>query len=125
MGSPHLRLKMVATSLSSLRFDFSDLAIMDDEGYVKIVGRIKDMICRGGENIYPTEIEGLLFTNPKVEDAHVIGVPDFRLGEAVCAWIRLRHGVTCTAEEIKEFCKGKVRVCTERHDFLLAQISPC
>lgn len=82
---------------------------MDEDGYVRIVGRIKDMICRGGENIYPTEIERLLFTNPKVEDAQVFGVPDARLGEAVCAWIRLHRGATCTVEEMKEFCKGKVR----------------
>jgi len=85
-----------------------DLAIMDEDGYVKIVGRIKDMICRGGENIYPTEIEKLLYTHPKVEDVHVVGVPDPRLGETVCAWIRLRRDVTCTPEEIKEFCKGKL-----------------
>lgn len=82
--------------------------MMDENGYLKIVGRLKDMIIRGGENIYPTEIEEFLFTHPKIVDVHVIGVPDTRMGEEVCAWIRLHTGVTCTEAEIRDFCKGNV-----------------
>lgn len=85
-----------------------DLATMDEEGYIKIVGRIKDMIIRGGENIYPREIEEFLFTNPKVQDVQVIGVPDEKYGEEVMAWIMLKEGEDATAEEMIEFCKGKI-----------------
>lgn len=85
-----------------------DIAYFDDEGYCIIAGRIKDMIIRGGENIYPTEIEQFLYNFPKIEDVQVIGVPDERLGEEVCAWVKLHKGETATAEEIKEFCKGKI-----------------
>jgi fatty-acyl-CoA synthase len=85
-----------------------DLAVMDDEGYVNIVGRIKDMIIRGGENVYPREIEEFLYTHPKVSDVQVIGVPDAKYGEEVMAWVKLREGVTATEDEIKDFCKGQI-----------------
>jgi fatty-acyl-CoA synthase len=85
-----------------------DLAVMCEDGVFKITGRIKDMIIRGGENIYPREIEEFLYTNQKIFDVYVIGVPDIRFGEEVCAWIRLKEGETATAEEIKEFCKDKI-----------------
>jgi len=85
-----------------------DLAVMNDQGYVSITGRIKDMIIRGGENIYPREIEEFLHTHEKVSDAQVIGVPDHKYGEEVCAWIRLNEGVTATAEEFREFCRGQI-----------------
>jgi fatty-acyl-CoA synthase len=85
-----------------------DLAVMRDDGYANIVGRIKDMIIRGGENIYPREIEEFLFTNPMIADVQVIGVPDPRYGEEVCAWVRLKGGVETTEHEIREFCRGKI-----------------
>ncbi|MSU73124.1 MAG: AMP-binding protein [Opitutus sp.] len=85
-----------------------DLATMDAEGYIKIVGRIKDMITRGGENIYPREIEEFLYTHPKVSDVQVIGVPDAKYGEEVAAWIRLKPGVTASVDEIRGFCKGQI-----------------
>ena len=86
-----------------------DLAMMDDEGYVNIVGRIKDMVIRGGENIYPREIEEFLYTHPDVSDAQVIGVPDAKYGEELMAWVRLRPGATpLTAEELRAFCAGKL-----------------
>jgi fatty-acyl-CoA synthase len=85
-----------------------DLAVMNDEGYVSITGRIKDMIIRGGENIYPREIEEFLHTHAKVSEVQVIGVPSHKYGEEVCAWIRLHEGVTGTAEEFREFCRGQI-----------------
>jgi fatty-acyl-CoA synthase len=85
-----------------------DLATMDDEGYLNIVGRIKDMIIRGGENVYPREIEEFLYSHPKVQDVQVIGVPDERFGEEVMAWIRLREGQAATVEEIRAYCRGKI-----------------
>jgi fatty-acyl-CoA synthase len=85
-----------------------DLATMDDEGYINIVGRIKDMIIRGGENVYPREIEEFLYGHPKVQDVQVIGVPDIRFGEEIMAWVRLREGQTATEEEIREYCRGKI-----------------
>jgi fatty-acyl-CoA synthase len=85
-----------------------DLAVMDDQGYVNIVGRLKDLVIRGGENVYPREIEEFLYRHPKVQDVQVIGVPDQKYGEEVCAWIKLRGGETATAEEIREFCKGQI-----------------
>ena len=85
-----------------------DLGIMDDEGYVKIVGRLKEMIIRGGENIYPREIEEFFHTSKKIEDAYVIGVPDEKYGEELMAWVKLRDGQTMTTEELKEFCDGKI-----------------
>jgi fatty-acyl-CoA synthase len=85
-----------------------DLAVMDDEGYVNIVGRIKDMIIRGGENIYPREIEEFLYTHPAVEDVQVIGVPDERYGEEVCAWVVLKDGASLDEDDLKEFCRGQI-----------------
>jgi fatty-acyl-CoA synthase len=85
-----------------------DLAVLDDQGYCKIVGRVKDLIIRGGENIYPSEIEEFLHRHPKVQDVAVVGVPDGRYGEAVCAVICLRESVSATPEEIVEFCRGEI-----------------
>ncbi|HEX2886079.1 AMP-binding protein [Vineibacter terrae] len=85
-----------------------DLATMDDEGYVNIVGRLKDMVIRGGENVYPREIEEFLYRHPKVQDVQVIGVPDPRFGEEICAWIKLREGEAATDEEIRDFCRGQI-----------------
>ncbi|KAA9149118.1 AMP-binding protein [Amycolatopsis acidicola] len=86
-----------------------DLAVMDAEGYVNITGRIKDMVIRGGENVYPREIEEFLYTHPDILDAQVIGVPDERYGEELMAWIRMREGKTpLTAEAVREFCTGKL-----------------
>ena len=85
-----------------------DLATMDAEGYVNIVGRIKDMIIRGGENVYPREIEEFLYTNPKIQDVQIIGIPDPKYGEEIMAWVRLRDGQTATAEEIRDFCSGQI-----------------
>ncbi len=85
-----------------------DLATMDEEGYFNIVGRIKDMVIRGGENVYPREIEEFLYGHPKISDVQVIGVPDPRFGEEIMAWVKLKEGETSTAEEIKEFCKDQI-----------------
>jgi fatty-acyl-CoA synthase len=86
-----------------------DLAVMDDEGYLSITGRIKDMVIRGGENIYPREVEEFLYTHPDILDAQVIGVPDARYGEELMAWIRLRAGAApITAESLRDFCTGKL-----------------
>ena len=85
-----------------------DLGVIDDEGYCNIVGRSKDMIIRGGENVYPREIEEFLFRHPKVAEVAIVGVPDERYGEEVCAWIKLRAGVSATEEEIREFCRGQI-----------------
>ncbi|MFC5542422.1 MAG: AMP-binding protein [Bacilli bacterium] len=85
-----------------------DLATMDENGYVRITGRLKDMIIRGGENIYPREIEEFLYKNPKIYDVQIVGVPDEKYGEEVAAFIILKQGETATAEEIREFCEGKI-----------------
>ena len=85
-----------------------DLATMDEEGYVAIVGRIKDMIIRGGENIYPREIEDFLYTHPAISDVQVIGVPDEKYGEEVMAWVKLADGQQLDADGLKAFCKGKI-----------------
>jgi fatty-acyl-CoA synthase len=85
-----------------------DLATIDEDGYCNIVGRIKDMVIRGGENIYPREIEEFLYKHPKVADVQVIGVPDRKYGEELCAWIRLKADQTCTDEEIRQFCHGQI-----------------
>jgi len=86
-----------------------DLAVMDDAGYVNISGRIKDMVIRGGENIYPREVEEFLYTHPDVADVQVIGVPDERYGEELMAWVVLREGAEpLTAEALREFCEGKL-----------------
>ena len=85
-----------------------DLATIDDEGYCNIVGRIKDMVIRGGENIYPREIEEFLFRHPKIAAVQVFGVPDARFGEELCAWIQVRDGATLTEPELQEYCQGQI-----------------
>jgi fatty-acyl-CoA synthase len=85
-----------------------DLATIDAEGYCNIVGRIKDMVIRGGENVYPREIEEFLYRHPKIQDVQVIGVPDDRYGEEICAWVKLRPGVSATEEEIRAFCRDQI-----------------
>jgi fatty-acyl-CoA synthase len=88
-----------------------DLAVMRDDGYVNISGRIKDMIIRGGENIYPREIEEFLYSHPKIGEVQVIGVPDLKYGEEVCAWVRLRDGHYATEDELREYCRGQIATC--------------
>ena len=99
-----------------------DLAVMDQDGYLSIVGRSKDMVIRGGENIYPREVEEFLYTHPDVVDVQVIGVPDSKYGEELCAWVRLRDGATLEVDGLREWCAGKLahykvprylRVCDE------------
>ncbi|VTU37240.1 Long-chain-fatty-acid--CoA ligase [Variovorax sp. PBL-H6] len=85
-----------------------DLATMDAEGYVNIVGRIKDLVIRGGENIYPREIEEFLYRHPKIQDVQVVGLPDRKYGEELCAWIIPKPGQTLSADEVREFCKGQI-----------------
>jgi len=85
-----------------------DLGVMDKEGYISIVGRLKDMIIRGGENIYPREVEEFLYTHPAIQEVQVFGVPDDKFGEQVCAWIRLKEGKLPTEEEIREFCRERI-----------------
>jgi fatty-acyl-CoA synthase len=86
-----------------------DLAVMDDDGYVNITGRIKDMVIRGGENLYPREIEEFLYTHPDILDAQVVGVPDEKYGEELMVWVRMREGAEpLTAEKVREFCEGKL-----------------
>ena len=85
-----------------------DLAEMDENGYCKITGRMKDLIIRGGENISPKEVEDFLYTHPKVKDVQVVGVPSERYGEEVAAFIQVKPGDTATAEEIKGFCKDQI-----------------
>ena len=85
-----------------------DLAVMDNAGYLNIVGRIKDMVIRGGENVYPREVEEFLYTHPAIEDVQVIGVPDEKYGEELCAWVKVRPGAELTAEDVRAFCVGKI-----------------
>ncbi len=85
-----------------------DLAVIDGEGYCNIVGRVKDMIIRGGENVYPREIEEFLFRHPKIQDVAVFGVPDARFGEQIAAWVRLREGESAEPEDIRAFCQGQI-----------------
>jgi fatty-acyl-CoA synthase len=85
-----------------------DLATIDAEGYANIVGRVKDMLIRGGENVYPREIEEYLLRHPKIADAQVFGVPDVKYGEEVCAWVIARHGQAISEDEIRDFCKGQI-----------------
>jgi len=85
-----------------------DTGVMDEEGYLRIVGRIKDMIIRGGENIYPREVEEFLYTHPKIKEVQVFGVPDAKMGEEVCAWIQVEDGQSLTADEVKSFCQGQI-----------------
>ena len=86
-----------------------DLAVMDDDGYLNIVGRIKDLIIRGGENVYPREIEEFLYTHPDIVDVQVIGVPDVKYGEEIMAWVKVRDGADpLDAEAIREYCRGRI-----------------
>lgn len=85
-----------------------DIGVMDDEGYVQVTGRIKDMVIRGGENIYPREVEEFLYTHPGIQEVQVIGVPDKRLGEQVCAWIKCQDSVTLSEDDIRAYCKGQI-----------------
>jgi len=85
-----------------------DLATLDEEGYCNIVGRIKDMVIRGGENLYPREIEEFLFRHPKIQEVQVFGVADTKYGEELCAWIRLRDGETMSEDDVRSFCQGQI-----------------
>jgi fatty-acyl-CoA synthase len=85
-----------------------DLATLDEDGYANIVGRIKDMVIRGGENIYPREVEEFLYQHPAVSDVQVVGVPDPRYGEELCAWVRLKEGREVDGDELREWCRGKI-----------------
>jgi len=85
-----------------------DLATIDAEGYCNIVGRAKDMLIRGGENVYPREIEEFLFRHPKVQSVQVFGVPDTKYGEEICAWIVPKPGQTCTEDDIRDFCRDQI-----------------
>jgi fatty-acyl-CoA synthase len=85
-----------------------DLAIIDDDGYCNIVGRIKDMVIRGGENIYPREVEEFLYHHPAIQDVQVFGVPDAKFGEELCAWIKLRAGASLTEEAVRDFCRDQI-----------------
>ena len=85
-----------------------DLALRQSDGYYRITGRIKDMICRGGENIYPREIEEFLYTHPAIEDVAVVGVPDPKYVEEIAAWIKLKEGEAATEEDIRAFCKDQL-----------------
>lgn len=85
-----------------------DFAAIDDAGYCQIVGRIKDMVIRGGENIYPREVEDYLYRHPAVEDVAVVGIPDERMGEELCAWVRLKPGTEASADDMREFCRGQI-----------------
>jgi len=101
--------KATAEAIDASRWMHSgDLATMDEEGYINIVGRIKDMICRGGENIYPREIEEFLYKHPSIADVQVIGVPDEKYGEEVMAWVKLKTGGDVSVEELNSYCKNQI-----------------
>jgi fatty-acyl-CoA synthase len=85
-----------------------DLGEMDEKGFVKITGRIKDMIIRGGENVYPREIEEFLYTHPEIAEVQVFGIPDEKFGEQVCAWVQARDGSRLTPKEIQKYCSGQI-----------------
>ena len=98
-----------AASIDPARYMHTgDIAIMDDDGYVMISGRVKDMVIRGGENIYPREIEEFLFTHPAIRDVSVVGVPDERFGEQLCAWIILHEEASVNEDAVKAYCQGKI-----------------
>jgi fatty-acyl-CoA synthase len=98
-----------AASIDAARYMHTgDIAVMDDEGYVVISGRVKDMVIRGGENIYPREVEEFLFTHPAIRDVSVVGVPDEKWGEQLCAYVILHENVAANEDEIKAYCKGKI-----------------
>jgi fatty-acyl-CoA synthase len=85
-----------------------DLGVMREDGYIHLSGRAKDMIIRGGENVYPREVEEFLYTHPKVAEVQIVGIPDDRLGEIVLAWIRPKPGASATEDEIRRFCEGQI-----------------
>ncbi|MDV7402419.1 AMP-binding protein, partial [Arthrospira platensis SPKY1] len=85
-----------------------DLATIDDQGYCNIVGRLKDMVIRGGENIYPREIEEFLYSHPDIQEVQAFGVPDARYGEELCVWVVPRAGSTLDAEAVRAFCQGQI-----------------
>ena len=85
-----------------------DLGTLDEDGWLRITGRVKDMLIRGGENVYPREIEEFLYHHPKIQEVQVFGIPHSTLGEVVAAWVRLREGETATVDEIREFCKDRI-----------------
>ena len=85
-----------------------DLATMRPDGYFRVTGRAKDMIIRGGENIYPREVEEFLHSHPKIADVYIVGLPDERMGETVLAWIKLKAGENATEAEIRDFCRGRI-----------------
>ncbi len=85
-----------------------DLATLDEQGYCRIAGRLKDMVIRGGENVYPREVEEFLYRHPKIEDVQIFGVPDPRMGEELCAWIKVRHGEILEADEVRAFCLDQI-----------------
>jgi fatty-acyl-CoA synthase len=85
-----------------------DLGVMDEDGYVDVVGRIKDMVIRGGENVYPREVEEFLYTNPKIAEVQVFGVPDKKMGEEICAWVQLYPGQEMTEDELRDFCRDQI-----------------
>ncbi|WP_424217904.1 AMP-binding enzyme [Thauera humireducens] len=99
-----------------------DLAVIDDEGYCNIVGRIKDMVIRGGENIYPREIEEFLYAHPKVLDVQVVGIPDQKFGEELCAWIIVREGERLSEDEVRAYCRGRSRITRFRATSLRRQL---
>jgi fatty-acyl-CoA synthase len=99
-----------------------DQAVMGEDGYLRIVGRIKDMVIRGGENVYPREIEEFLYAHEDVSDVQVVGVPDERYGEELCAWVVLRDGASVTGEQLREFCRGRIaHYKVPRHVILCAE----
>jgi fatty-acyl-CoA synthase len=85
-----------------------DLGVLDGEGYLNIVGRVKDMVIRGGENVYPREVEEFLYTHPAIQDVSVFGVPDAKYGEELCAWVRLKAGQQATEDDIRSFCREQI-----------------
>jgi len=96
-------------TLDSNRWNHTgDLGTMDEEGFFKIVGRLKDMVIRGGENIYPREIEEFLHHHERIADVYVVGVPDIKYGEELCAWVKMKPGLVMTEQEVKDYCKGKI-----------------
>ena len=85
-----------------------DIGVMDADGYVQVTGRIKDMIIRGGENVYPREVEEFLYSHPGIQEVQVIGVPDEKYGEQICAWIKCREGHVLTEQEVRDFCRDRI-----------------
>ncbi|KAI7697237.1 hypothetical protein SSS_08000 [Sarcoptes scabiei] len=105
-------------------YNTGDLGVMDEKGLIKIIGRTKELIIVGGENVYPREIEEILYTHPAIEIVNVIGIPDERKGEVVCAWVKLHHNAQCTEEELKEFCKDRITYFKVPKHFLFVDSFP-